>query len=333
MDFSSVFALPRPTVFRVAQGADVFYHESWPYRTYRLTTELSEFGILSQSETVENSQQISSLTRLEFQLEVEADKYGKSLGDILLSSLYVVKDETFEIAGRVSEANYSISATLETTIPFSSPSFLHSASALIPYLALAHALTNSFLHYLFNNSNFTTNMSTSTVNPYLSEGERRSDPPREPSFTAHFLRHSLEQQPLTGVRGAIFRYRFGFFSLFHVLGFTFFLAAEFAGTMVLVLFGTGSLAHMVLTQHPDVAGNLKGDWLSVAFGFASGIALGNYIAGSISGGHLNPAVTAALETYRGFLWKKGPIYWFAQTMGAFIGSAIIYGNYFHAINV
>ncbi|KAJ7488923.1 putative aquaporin 5 [Mycena latifolia] len=141
-------------------------------------------------------------------------------------------------------------------------------------------------------------------------------PLSEPSL-AH-----LEASP-PGVRGAILRYR-------QTLRCA---AAEFAGTMVLVLFGTGSLAQMVLTQHEDVAGNPKGDWLSVAFGFASGIALGNYIAGAVSGGHLNPAVTAAIATYRGFPWKKVPVYWLAQTMGAFTGAAIIYGNYFHAIDV
>ncbi len=54
---------------------------------------------------------------------------------------------------------------------------------------------------------------------------------------------------------------------------------------------------------------------------------GVYIAGGISGGHLNPAVTLTNCILRKFPWRKFPIYMFAQTLGCFVGSAIIYANY------
>jgi aquaglyceroporin related protein len=60
--------------------------------------------------------------------------------------------------------------------------------------------------------------------------------------------------------------------------------------------------------------------------------LGVY-TGGISGAHLNPAVTLANCVYRKFPWKKFPGYMFAQTLGAFVASGIVYVNYKSAIDV
>ncbi|KAF8530055.1 aquaporin [Hysterangium stoloniferum] len=110
-------------------------------------------------------------------------------------------------------------------------------------------------------------------------------------------------------------------------------AAEFLGTMVLVLFGNGVVCQVVLSGDPAVAGGSKGDYLSICFGYGTGAALGVWISGGISGGHINPAVTLAFAVFRGFPWKKVPIYMFAQLMGALCGAAIVYANYFHAIDI
>jgi aquaglyceroporin related protein, other eukaryote len=59
--------------------------------------------------------------------------------------------------------------------------------------------------------------------------------------------------------------------------------------------------------------------------------LGVYVAG-ISGAHLNPAVTFANCVFRQFPWKKLPVYALAQTLGAMVGSAIVYANYQPAID-
>ncbi|KAF8470352.1 aquaporin [Gautieria morchelliformis] len=110
-------------------------------------------------------------------------------------------------------------------------------------------------------------------------------------------------------------------------------AAEFLGTMILVLFGNGVLCQVVLGSDSDVSSSPKGDYLSVSLGWAVGIALGVWVCGGISGGHINPAVTLSLAVFRGFPWKKVPVYMFAQLMGALCGAACVYATYFHAIDI
>lgn len=60
--------------------------------------------------------------------------------------------------------------------------------------------------------------------------------------------------------------------------------------------------------------------------------LGVYVAGK-SGGHLNPAVTLANCVYRKFPWRKFPVYFIAQLLGAMTAAAVVYGNYRSAIDV
>lgn len=59
--------------------------------------------------------------------------------------------------------------------------------------------------------------------------------------------------------------------------------------------------------------------------------LGVYVGGK-SGAHLNPAVTLANCVYRGFPWRKFPIYMLAQVLGAMCAAAVVYGNYRSAID-
>ena len=40
-----------------------------------------------------------------------------------------------------------------------------------------------------------------------------------------------------------------------------------------------------------------------------------------------------LATFRGFPWRKVPVYIFSQLMGALVGSLIVYANYINAIDV
>ncbi|MGW0072829.1 MIP/aquaporin family protein, partial [Streptosporangium sandarakinum] len=97
------------------------------------------------------------------------------------------------------------------------------------------------------------------------------------------------------------------------------LAAEFAGTMILILFGTGVVAQVV-------AGGI-GDHDSIAWAWGLGVTLGVYVAARISGAHLNPAVTVALAAFKGFPWRKVLPYSLAQTAGAFVAALVVRWNY------
>ena len=46
------------------------------------------------------------------------------------------------------------------------------------------------------------------------------------------------------------------------------------------------------------------------------------------GAHMNPAVTLAFAVVRRLPWKKVPVYWAAQMLGAFVASACVYGVYY-----
>lgn len=97
------------------------------------------------------------------------------------------------------------------------------------------------------------------------------------------------------------------------------LAAEFAGTMILILFGVGVVAQVV-------AGGL-GDHDSIAWAWGLGVTFGVYVAARISGAHLNPAVTIALAAFRGFPWRKVAPYALAQTLGAMVAALLVRWNY------
>jgi glycerol uptake facilitator protein len=58
--------------------------------------------------------------------------------------------------------------------------------------------------------------------------------------------------------------------------------------------------------------------------------MGIYVAGKVSGAHLNPAVTLALAVFRGFPWRKVLPYPIAQTAGAFAAAALAFWNYLPA---
>ena len=100
--------------------------------------------------------------------------------------------------------------------------------------------------------------------------------------------------------------------------------AEFAGTLILILFGCGVVAQVV-------AGGI-GNHDSIAWAWGLGVTLGIYVAGRMTGAHLNPAVTIALAAFRGFSWRKVAPYCLAQTLGAFVGALLVRWNYSEVID-
>lgn len=111
--------------------------------------------------------------------------------------------------------------------------------------------------------------------------------------------------------------------------------AEFMGTMILVLFGDGALATFALFTHIG-SGNITTlfayQWILVALGWGFALMLGIYVAGTISGAHLNPAFTLAMAARGRFPWNKVLPYWGSQVLGAFIAALILFLVYRGAID-
>jgi MIP family channel proteins len=103
------------------------------------------------------------------------------------------------------------------------------------------------------------------------------------------------------------------------------MAAEFLGTFVLIIFGCAAVAQVLLS------GRTSGEYLSINLGWAFGVTMGVYVAGGISGAHLNPAITVALAVLRRFPWPKVAPYCLAQLAGAFVASAVVYVTYLDAL--
>ena len=115
--------------------------------------------------------------------------------------------------------------------------------------------------------------------------------------------------------------------------------AEFLGTFVLIAFGDGVVAMTVAglpgsgrTANPTTFFVGASDWLLIAWGWAFAVAFGVYVAGGVSGAHINPAVTLAFAVRRKFAWAKVGPYILAQVLGAFAGAALVYLVYHNAID-
>lgn len=105
------------------------------------------------------------------------------------------------------------------------------------------------------------------------------------------------------------------------------LIAEFLGTFVLILFGTGVVAMVILFPTNNPGELIHGGFTNVTIGWGLGVTMGIYVAGKISGAHLNPAITLAFALFRGFPWRKVLPYSVAQTAGAFAAAAVVFWNY------
>ena len=108
------------------------------------------------------------------------------------------------------------------------------------------------------------------------------------------------------------------------------LIAEYLGTFVLILFGTGVVAMVMLFPTRNPGEIVHGGFTNITLGWGLGVTMGIYIAGKVSGAHLNPAVTLALAIFRGFSWSKVVPYSIAQTAGAFSAAALVFWNYLPA---
>jgi glycerol uptake facilitator protein len=110
------------------------------------------------------------------------------------------------------------------------------------------------------------------------------------------------------------------------------LIAEFLGTFVLIMMGTGVVAMVVLFPTQTAGEVIHGGFTNITLGWGLGVTMGIYVAGKISGAHLNPAVTLALAIFRGFPWRKVVPYSMAQVAGAFAAAGLVYRNYLPAFH-
>ncbi len=99
--------------------------------------------------------------------------------------------------------------------------------------------------------------------------------------------------------------------------------AELTGTALLVVLGDGVVANVILHRTKGYNGGL----LAITFGWAIAVFVGVYATASVSGAHLNPAVTIALAVIDKFDWALVPGYLAAQLLGAMLGALMVWITY------
>lgn len=104
------------------------------------------------------------------------------------------------------------------------------------------------------------------------------------------------------------------------------LVSEFFGTFILLLFGNGTVAMVVLFGKGIPGEIVHGGWTNITLGWGLGVILGVYTS-KRSGAHINPAVTLALAMFGGFPWRKVVPYCVAQVAGAFAAASLVFLNY------
>ena len=96
--------------------------------------------------------------------------------------------------------------------------------------------------------------------------------------------------------------------------------AELIGTFLLILLGDGVVANVVLNK---TKGNNSG-WIVITFGWAIAVFTGVFVAGKVSGAHLNPAVSVALAYLDIIKTEMLPLYIGGQFAGAMLGAFFVW---------
>ncbi len=105
--------------------------------------------------------------------------------------------------------------------------------------------------------------------------------------------------------------------------------AEVIGTMMLILFGNGVVANVVLAR---TKGN-DGGWIVISAGWGIAVFIGAFCASEFSGAHLNPAVSVAMAAAGKLSIVDAGYYIVAQFIGAMLGAALVYLFYREHFNV
>jgi len=98
---------------------------------------------------------------------------------------------------------------------------------------------------------------------------------------------------------------------------------EFLSTYIMLTIGIGIVMQLTLV-HPNLPGGFGIGWLTWGLAVMCGI----YVAGGISGAHMNPSVTLALAVHGRFPLRKVPGFILAQVAAAFVTAAVLYALYY-----
>ena len=93
--------------------------------------------------------------------------------------------------------------------------------------------------------------------------------------------------------------------------------------MFIIVLGNGVVANVLLNKSKGQ----NGGWIVISFGWAMAVFVGVYSSATISGAHLNPAVSIALAVAGKFDWAQVPLYIAAQFAGAMTGSFLMWLAY------
>ena len=99
--------------------------------------------------------------------------------------------------------------------------------------------------------------------------------------------------------------------------------AEVLGTTLLVIFGDGVVANVLLNKSKGQ----NAGWIVISAGWAVAVTVAVYTVNAVSGAHLNPAVTIAMAAIGKFPWADVPSYLAAQIIGGFLGGVIVWLAY------
>ncbi|MDQ3620888.1 MAG: aquaporin family protein [Verrucomicrobiota bacterium] len=99
--------------------------------------------------------------------------------------------------------------------------------------------------------------------------------------------------------------------------------AEFIGTALLIIFGNGVVANVVLA---GTKGHGSG-WIVITAGWAFAVFIGAFCAAPFSGAHLNPALTVAMAVAGKLPAGQVPGYIGAQMCGGIVGGALVFFYY------
>ncbi|MFQ5348401.1 MAG: MIP/aquaporin family protein [Rhodothalassiaceae bacterium] len=98
---------------------------------------------------------------------------------------------------------------------------------------------------------------------------------------------------------------------------------EFTGTMLLVLLGDGVVANVLLARSKGEGGG----WIVITAGWGVAVAVAVYVAGWVSGAHINPAVTLSFALLGTVSPALVPAYLGGQFLGGFAGAVLVWLAY------